>query len=56
MAKPFQRAGLDTLDLKSKPNKSLIKQIELNRDFIEHMLVKPEGEAEDQQEEGNNDD
>ena len=56
MAKPFERAGVDNLDRRFSPSETLMSQIELNRDFIEHMLVKPEGEAEDNPEEGNNDD
>ncbi|AFU64394.1 hypothetical protein [Salmonella phage SKML-39] len=56
MAKPFERAGVDNLDHRFSPSETLMSQIELNRDFLEHMLVKPEGEAEDNPEEGNNDD
>ena len=56
MAKPFKNAGVDNLDRRFTPSETLMSQIELNRDFLEHMLVKPEGEAEDNPEEGNNDD
>lgn len=56
MAEPFKKAGVDTLDLRFSPSETLMSQIELNREFVEHMLVKPEGEAEDNPEEGNNDD
>lgn len=56
MTEPFKKAGLDTIDLSFKPSETMMSQIELNRDFLEYMLAKPEGEAEDNPEEGNNDD
>ncbi|QIQ62331.1 hypothetical protein HYQ36_gp058 [Salmonella phage moki] len=56
MTKPFLRSGVDSLDSEFKPSEVLIQQIETNREFIEHMLVKPEGEAVHTTKEGNNDD
>ena len=56
MTEPFKKAGLDNLDRRFNPSETLMSQIELNRDFLEYMLAKPEGEAEDNPEEGNNDD
>lgn len=50
------RKNVDALDLNINPTDTLLNQIELNREFIEHMLAKPEGNAEPQQKEGNNDD
>ncbi|ARB12191.1 hypothetical protein HYP05_gp037 [Salmonella phage ST-W77] len=56
MTKPFLRSGVDSLDSQFKPSEVLIQQIETNREFIEHMLAKPEGEAVHTTKEGNNDD
>ncbi|WDR21405.1 hypothetical protein PJM36_0120 [Salmonella phage vB_SenM_UTK0005] len=56
MPKPFIRSGVDSLDSQFKPSEVLIQQIETNREFIEHMLAKPEGEAAQATKEGNNDD
>lgn len=56
MSKPFKNAGVDNLDRRFTPTDALMSQIELNREFVEHMLVNPEGEADDNPEEGNNDD
>jgi hypothetical protein len=56
MAKPFERAGVDNLDRRFTPTDTLMSQLDLNREFVEHMLAKPEGEADDNPEEGNNDD
>lgn len=55
-AHPFKNAGIDNLDLRFNPSETLLKQIELSRDFLEHMLAKPEGKADNKPEEGNNDD
>lgn len=56
MSKPFKTAGVDNLDRRFTPSETLMSQIELNREFIEHMLAKPEGEAAQTTKEGNNDD
>lgn len=56
MAKPFKRAGVDTLDIQLNPTDELLEQIEANYEFVEHMLAKPEGDADDNPKEGNNDD
>lgn len=56
MPQPFKRSGNDNLDHGFSPNETLLSQIELNREFIEHMMAKPEGEADNNPEEGNNDD
>lgn len=54
--KPFKNAGVDNLDLRFSPSETLMNQIDMNRDFLEQMLVKPEGETVDNPEEGNDDD
>ncbi|AXY86395.1 hypothetical protein allotria_54 [Salmonella phage allotria] len=56
MSKPFKNAGVDNLDRRFTPSETLMSQIETNREFIEHMLAKPEGEAVHTTKEGNNDD
>lgn len=56
VTKPFLKAGVDNLDRRFTPTDTLMSQLDLNREFVEHMLAKPEGEADDNPEEGNNDD
>ncbi|ASD51293.1 hypothetical protein [Dickeya phage JA15] len=56
MTNQINRAGVDNLDRRFNPTDVLMSQIELYREFVEHMLTKPEGEADNNPEEGNNDD
>lgn len=56
MSSPSKRASSDSLDLRLNPTDELMAQIDLNREFVEHMLATPEGEAEDKPKEGNTDD
>ncbi|WPJ72214.1 hypothetical protein DEEACLCL_00197 [Salmonella phage CRW-SP2] len=52
MPKSLKRAGVDTIDLQLNPTDELLKQIDLNREFVEHMLAKPEGDADNNPDKG----